>query len=59
MDSSASALASFVLGAGHSALVPVWSRSFPMPTKLTGQVTLNKEEKKVWREDGPTKGTNN
>ncbi|KIJ34283.1 glycoside hydrolase family 5 protein [Sphaerobolus stellatus SS14] len=51
-----SALTGFTLGAGHSATVPFWSRSYPMPSKLTHQVTINQEGKKVWREDGPTKG---
>ncbi|KAF8518261.1 cytoplasmic protein [Hysterangium stoloniferum] len=51
-----SALAGFTLGAGHPTSVPFYSRSFPMPTKLTHHVTLNEKGRKVWRDDGPTGG---
>ncbi|KAF8521332.1 glycoside hydrolase family 5 protein [Gautieria morchelliformis] len=51
-----SALAGFTLGAGHPTLVPFYSRSFPMPTTLSHDVLLNEKGRKVWREDGPTKG---
>ncbi|KAI0089638.1 glycoside hydrolase family 5 protein [Irpex rosettiformis] len=47
---------SFMLGAGHPTEVGVWTRSFPMPTRLTGKGVLNSAGKKVWREDGPTQG---
>ncbi|OCB87310.1 glycoside hydrolase family 5 protein [Sanghuangporus baumii] len=51
-----SPLQSFALGAGHPQRVPHYTRSFPMPTKLTGYELLNVEEINVWREDGPTEG---
>jgi hypothetical protein len=54
--SLASALAGFTLGAGHPTSVPFYSRSFPMPTKLTHHVTVNEKGRKVWRDDGPTGG---
>ncbi|KAI0697370.1 glycoside hydrolase family 5 protein [Cytidiella melzeri] len=47
---------SFMLGAGHPTEVGVWTRSFPMPTRLTGKEVLNPAGKKVWLEDGPTQG---
>jgi hypothetical protein len=52
----ASAFESFQLGAGHPTEVGIWTRSFPMPTKKTGSGVLNKEGKRVWRQDGPTGG---
>jgi len=52
----ASAFQSFMLGAGHPTLVPFWSRSFPMPTRLTSHSLLNPNGRKAWREDGPTRG---
>ncbi|KAH9985691.1 glycoside hydrolase family 5 protein [Russula vinacea] len=51
-----SALQSFLLGAGHPTTVDRWTRSFPMPTKRTGQQLLNPQGRKAWREDGPTHG---
>ncbi|GJJ07312.1 hypothetical protein Clacol_001513 [Clathrus columnatus] len=51
-----SVLASYTLGAGYPTTVPFYSRSWPMPTKLTHHVTLNPNGKKVWTVDGPTKG---
>ena len=45
-----------MLGAGHPTSVGVWTRSFPMPTRLTGKEVLNPAGKKVWRLDGPTQG---
>ncbi|KAI5119471.1 hypothetical protein M0805_007205 [Coniferiporia weirii] len=51
-----SALQSFALGAGHAVLVPYYSRSFPMPTKLTNHELMNTEKINVWRSDGPTAG---
>ncbi|TFK32388.1 glycoside hydrolase [Crucibulum laeve] len=51
-----SAFESFQLGAGHPTVVPVWTRSFPMPTRKTSTALLNPKGRKVWREDGPTKG---
>ena len=47
---------SFMLGAGYPTEVGIWTRSFPMPTCLTGKEVLNPTGKKVWREDGPTQG---
>ncbi|KAG8901460.1 hypothetical protein FRB99_005289 [Tulasnella sp. 403] len=51
-----SALQSFTLGAGHPTKVPHWTRSFPMPTRLTSHNVRNTQGRKVWRADGPTKG---
>ncbi|PPQ71478.1 hypothetical protein CVT25_013388 [Psilocybe cyanescens] len=51
-----SAFQSFQLGAGHPTLVPTYTRSFPMPTKLTSYTTLNTAKVKAWRPDGPTQG---
>ncbi|KAJ3716397.1 glycoside hydrolase superfamily [Lentinula raphanica] len=51
-----SAFESFQLGAGHPTEVSVWTRSYPMPTRKTGSAVLNMEKRKVWKEDGPTKG---
>lgn len=51
-----SAFQSFLLGAGHPTTVDCWTRSFPMPTKRTGQQLLNPKGRKAWREDGPTHG---
>ncbi|EJD01855.1 glycoside hydrolase family 5 protein [Fomitiporia mediterranea MF3/22] len=51
-----SPLQSFALGAGHPQNVPHYTRSFPMPTKLTSFELLNTEEINVWRTDGPTGG---
>ncbi|KAF8587786.1 glycoside hydrolase family 5 protein [Ramaria rubella] len=51
-----SALAGFTLGAGHPTRVPFYSRSFPVPTKLSHHVVLNENGKRAWREDGPTRG---
>ena len=53
---SASAFASFMLGAGHPTHVPFYARSFPMPTKLSHHVLLNENGRTVWLKDGPTKG---
>ncbi|KAI1792651.1 glycoside hydrolase family 5 protein [Ganoderma leucocontextum] len=50
------AFQSFMLGSGHSTSVGVWTRSFPMPTRLTSQAVLNKAGQKAWLEDGPTQG---
>ena len=52
----ASALQSFALGAGHSMLVPHYSRSFPMPTKLTSHEWVNEKEVSIWSPEGPTGG---
>ncbi|KDR76952.1 hypothetical protein GALMADRAFT_246095 [Galerina marginata CBS 339.88] len=51
-----SAFQSFQLGAGHPTLVPTYTRSFPMPTKLTSHTMLNTLGVKAWRPDGPTLG---
>lgn len=52
----ATALQSFTLGAGHPTSVGHWTRSFPLPTRLTSHAILNTSKQKVWREDGPTEG---
>jgi len=52
----ASAFQSFMLGAGYPTLVPFWSRSFPIPTRLTSHSVLNSAGNRAWRPDGPTKG---
>ncbi|KAG8959135.1 hypothetical protein FRC05_008056, partial [Tulasnella sp. 425] len=51
-----SARQSFMLGAGYPTLVPHWTRSFPMPTRLTSRNMRNIKGRKVWREGGPTGG---
>ncbi|TDL18255.1 glycoside hydrolase family 5 protein [Rickenella mellea] len=51
-----SALESFALGAGHTLSAPYWTRSFPMPTKLTSYKPLNTNKMIAWRKDGPTGG---
>lgn len=45
-----------MLGAGYPTVVPHYTRSFPMPTRLTSQQLLNTSKHKAWREDGPTQG---
>ena len=45
-----------MLGAGHPTTVGFWTRSFPMPTRLTSQRVLNTAGQKAWRPDGPTEG---
>ncbi|KAJ7337646.1 glycoside hydrolase superfamily [Mycena albidolilacea] len=47
---------SFQLGAGHPTSVPVYTRSFPMPTSKTGTAVLNAGRKKAWRANGPSGG---
>lgn len=37
-------------------LVPHYSRSFPMPSKLTSHEIVNEKEVSVWSSDGPTQG---
>jgi len=37
-------------------MVGTWSRSFPVPTKLTHYTLLNKKGVKAWAPDGPTQG---
>ncbi|KAJ7059224.1 glycoside hydrolase [Mycena amicta] len=51
-----SALQSFQLGAGHPTSVSSWTRSFPMPTRKTGEAVLNTNGRKAWRPEGPTFG---
>ncbi|EIN14712.1 glycoside hydrolase [Punctularia strigosozonata HHB-11173 SS5] len=51
-----SAMQSFLLGSGHPTRVGHWTRSFPMPTRLTGSEVLNPHGKTCWRADGPTSG---
>ena len=53
---AASALQSFMLGAGYPTEVGFRTRSFPMPTRLTSTSVLNSANRKAWREDGPTGG---
>lgn len=52
----ASPIQSFALGAGHPQTVPFYSRSWPMPTKLSHHVVQNPNGRCVWRDDGPTGG---
>ncbi|EIM87043.1 cytoplasmic protein [Stereum hirsutum FP-91666 SS1] len=51
-----SALQSFLLGSGYPTTVPHYTRSFPLPTRLTSQSVLNSSSRKAWRPDGPTSG---
>jgi hypothetical protein len=53
---TASAFQSFMLGAGRPTSVPHWTRSFPVPTRLTSRSILNGVGCKAWREGGPTEG---
>ena len=53
---TASAFQSFMLGAGYPTLVSHWTRSFPMPTRLTSNSVLNSANRNAWRIDGPTEG---
>ncbi|KAI0356759.1 glycoside hydrolase [Trametes cingulata] len=50
------AFQSFMLGAGHPTAVGHWTRSFPMPTRLTSHRVINTAGQKAWRDDGPTQG---
>ncbi|TBU47753.1 glycoside hydrolase family 5 protein [Dichomitus squalens] len=50
------AFQSFMLGSGHPTTVGVWTRSFPMPTRLTSQAVLNTAGQKAWLDNGPTQG---
>ena len=52
----ASAFQSFLLGSGHPTRVPFWSRSFPVPTRLTNYGILNSIGRNAWLPDGPTQG---
>ena len=45
-----------MLGAGHPTAVGHWTRSFPMPTRLTSQRVINTAGQKAWLNDGPTQG---
>lgn len=45
-----------MLGAGHPTDISFWTRSFPFPTRLTSHGIQNKEGRKAWRADGPSKG---
>ncbi|KAA1475251.1 glycoside hydrolase family 5 protein [Dentipellis sp. KUC8613] len=51
-----SALQSFMLGSGYPTTVGHWTRSFPLPTRLTSHSVLNSASRKAWRADGPTGG---
>jgi hypothetical protein len=53
---TASAFESFQLGTGHPTMVGTWTRSFPVPTKLTHYTLLNKKGVKAWTPEGPTQG---
>jgi hypothetical protein len=45
------------MGAGHpTPNVPVYTRSFPFPTRHSSSVVGNHKAVSVWRPDGPTKG---
>jgi len=37
-------------------MVATWTRSFPVPTKLTHYTLLNSKGVKAWVPEGPTKG---
>ena len=37
-------------------MVAKWTRSFPMPTKLTHHTLLNPKGVMAWKTDGPTQG---
>ncbi|KAI0703877.1 glycoside hydrolase family 5 protein [Cerioporus squamosus] len=52
----ATAFQSFMLGAGHPTSVGFWTRSFPVPTRLTSKSVINSAGQKAWRDDGPTQG---
>lgn len=45
-----------MLGAGHPTSVPHWTRSFPVPTRLTSHSILNTVGRKAWHQYGPTEG---
>lgn len=45
-----------MLGSGYPTLVAHWTRSFPLPTRLTSHSVLNSASRKAWRPDGPTQG---
>jgi hypothetical protein len=45
-----------MLGSGHPTSVPIWTRSFPLPTRLTSHGILNPLGRKVWLPNGPTGG---
>ncbi|KAH0831249.1 glycoside hydrolase family 5 protein [Lanmaoa asiatica] len=51
-----SAFQSFTLGSGYPTLVSHWTRSFPMPTRMTSRGVLNSDKRSAWRLDGPTQG---
>ncbi|CCM01373.1 uncharacterized protein FIBRA_03423 [Fibroporia radiculosa] len=50
------AFQSFTLGAGHPTEIGFWTRSFPMPTRLTSKGVLNTARQRAWRDNGPTQG---
>jgi hypothetical protein len=52
----ASAFQSFKLSAGYPTPVDHWTRSWPMPTRLTSSSVLNPEGRNAWRKGGPTEG---
>ena len=45
-----------MLGSGYPTLVAHWTRSFPMPTRVTSHNVLNSDKRPAWRLDGPTQG---
>ncbi|KAG9308311.1 glycoside hydrolase family 5 protein [Chiua virens] len=51
-----SAFQSFMLGSGYPTLISHWTRSFPMPTRLTSHNVLNSDKQSAWKVDGPTQG---
>lgn len=45
-----------MLASGYPTIVGNWTRSFPMPTRLTSTSVLNAAGQNAWRKDGPTEG---
>ena len=45
-----------MLGSGYPTLVSHYTRSFPMPTRMTSHSLLNPDKRSAWRLDGPTQG---
>lgn len=48
-----SPIQSFALGDGHPTRVDTWVRSFPFPTRRSGQTLVNPDGVQVWRQDLP------
>lgn len=45
-----------MLGVGRPTSVSHWTRSFPIPTRLTSTRVLNIAGRNAWQKDGPTGG---